>query len=117
MSDEGEKLRARMEAKRQGLVLSGRVVEAMDRSSPVAGATAVLELFPTVRTTTDAAGEFRFDVHRDYNHKLLRLHFEKPGYRLERLDLTFDDGMAPILVPLAREQVRSSFLRRLFKRD
>ncbi|HEX9638553.1 MAG TPA: hypothetical protein VGB99_13525 [Acidobacteriota bacterium] len=114
---EAAELRARMEAKRQGLVLRGQVLEAGDGSTPVPGATAVLELFPTVRTLTGVDGSFSFSVHRDYNHKELRLHFEKEGYQREQIDLTFDHGMEPLRILLRPARSAPGLLGRLLGRS
>ena len=115
--EEAAELRARMEAKRQALVLSGRVLEARDRATPVAGATAVLELFPTLKSLTDAEGQFSFPVHRDYNNKELRLHFEKDGYQREQIDITFVQGMEPLEIHLRAAEPKRGLLGRLLKRS
>jgi hypothetical protein len=114
---EAAELRARMEAKRQALVLSGRVVEARDPATPVAGATAVLELFPTIKTLTGTDGGFSFHVHRDYNNKELRLHFEKDGYQREQVDITFVQGMEPLQIGLRQAEPKRGLLGRLFGRS
>ena len=114
---EAAELRARMEAKRQALVLAGQVLEARDRSTPVAGATAVLELFPTIKTLTEADGGFSFQVHRDYNNKELRLHFEKVGYAREQVDITFVHGTEPLQVFLRPLLPKRGLLGRLFGAD